>query len=168
MSYTSRIQISETESELCCAYRKTKDLRTKLRIKALILFKEGNFQKQEDLALHLCIGYSTLRRWLKKYTDEGFEKYIREPVRGKPASLVTPEIHKALEDKLKDSYNPLQSYLDAVLWVKQTHGIEFKYHTLRKYMIKHFKTKLKVPRKSHHKKDEQAIEAFFKTAGYIK
>ncbi|MCT4603713.1 MAG: helix-turn-helix domain-containing protein, partial [Marinifilum sp.] len=77
MSYTSRIQIRETESELCCAYRKTKDLRTKLRIKALILFKEGNFQKQEDLALHLCIGYSTLRRWLKKYTDEGFEKYIR-------------------------------------------------------------------------------------------
>ena len=31
-------------------------------------------------------------------------------------------------------------------------------------MIKHFMTKLKVPRKSHYKKDEQAIEAFFKTA----
>ncbi len=31
----------------------------KQRVKALMLFKEGNFQKQEDLVFHLCIGYST-------------------------------------------------------------------------------------------------------------
>lgn len=168
MSHASRIEIRETESELRSAYHKTKDSRIKLRIKALILFKEGNFKKQEDLASHLCIGYSTLRRWLRKYTDERFENYIKEPVRGKPQSLVGSELHKALEKKLKDSGNPLQSYLDAIVWVKEKHGIELKYHTLRKYMINHFKTKLKVPRKSHYKKDEQAIEAFFKTTGYIK
>lgn len=36
----------------------------------------------------------------------------------------------------------------------------------RKYMIFHFKTKLKSQRKSHYKKDEQAIETFFKTPKY--
>jgi len=30
-------------------------------------------------------------------------------------------------------------------------------------MIKHFKTKLKSPRKSHYKKDQQAVNAFLKT-----
>ncbi|MGY0408373.1 MAG: hypothetical protein ACWIPJ_08480 [Polaribacter sp.] len=39
-----------------------------------------------------------------------------------------------------------------------------KYNTLRTYLIRHFKTKIKVPRKSHYKKDDQAIEAFFKTS----
>lgn len=164
MSYSSKIEISEGFTELRSAYHKIRDTRIKLRVKALILFKEGNFKKQEDLASHLCIGYSTLKRWLKKYSEESFDSYILEPERGKPKSLVTPELHEALANKLKDSQRPLQSYLDAVVWVKEQHGIELKYHTLRKYMIKHFKTKLKVPRKSHYKKDDQAIEAFFKTA----
>jgi len=163
MSYASRIKIKEAESVLSSAYHKVSDSRIKLKIKALILFRKGNFKKQEDLSSHLCIGYSTLRRWLKDYMTKGFESYIKEPVRGKPKSVVSPELHQALENKLKDSQTPLQSYLDAVMWVKANHGIEIKYHSLRNYMIKHFKTKLKVPRKSHYKKDQQAIEAFFKT-----
>lgn len=163
MSYVSRVKIKEPKSELSSAYYNTTNSRMRLKIKALLLFKEGKFKKQEDLACHLCIGYSTLRRWLKKYMDESFESYIKEPCRGRPKSVVSADLHKALEDKLKDSKNPLQSYLDAVYWVKEKHGVDLKYHTLRQYMIKHFKTKLKVPRKSHYKKDQQAIEVFFKT-----
>ena len=164
MSYASRIVIKESEEELNSAYHKIRDARTKLKVKSLLLFKKGNFKKQEDLAMHLCIGYSTLRLWLKKYTDEGFSSFIKVPVRGKPKSLITPELHQALEDKLTDSKQPLQSYKEAVIWVEEVHNKKLGYHTLRKYMIKHFKCKLKVPRKSHYKKDEQAIEAFFKTA----
>ena len=166
MSYASRITVKETEAELLSAYHKQKDSRIKLKIKSLILFKKGNFQKQEDLADHLCIGYSTLRLWLRKYANEGFESFIKKPIKGKPKCLVTPDIHQALDAKLKDSHDPLQSYVEAVNWVEETQGVKLGYHALRKYLIKHFKTKLKVPRKSHYKKEEQAIEAFFKTAGY--
>lgn len=168
MSHASKIVIKETKKELDSTYHKIKNQRVKLKIKALIIFKEGNFKSQENLASNLCIGKATLERWLKKYAEEGFEEYKREPTRGKPKTLVSPSLHIALEKKLKDSENPLQSYLDAVKWVKETHHIELKYHTLRNYLIKHFKTKLKVPRKSHYKKDDQAIEAFFKTAGNAK
>ncbi len=164
MSHASRIKIKETEEELNSVYHKLKDQRIKLKVKALIFFKAGNFKTQEDLAFRLCIGPATLRRWLKKYSNKGFENYIKEPVRGKPKSVVSKDLHKALENKLQDFENPLQSYLDAVKWVKETYNTEIKYHTLRNYLINHFKTKLKVPRKSHHKKDEQAIESFFKTA----
>ncbi len=131
MSYTSGIKVRETESMLRYVYHKTKGSRMKLRVKALLLFNERNFQKQEDLAFHLFIGYSILRRWFKKYMDEGFENYIREPVRGKPKSPVTPELNMALANKLKDSHNPLLSYLNAVIWVKETHGIALKYHSLK-------------------------------------
>ena len=168
MSYTSRIKIIETEEDLNLTYHKIKDRRIKLKVKSLILFKEGNFKNQEDLANHLCIGYSTLRLWLKKYSTEGLAAFIREPARGKPQCTITPEIHKVLEQKLNNSHDSLKGYWHAVIWIKETTGIEIGYQALRKYMIKHFKTKLKAPRKSHYKKEEQAIEAFFKTTGSIR
>ena len=102
MSHASQIVIKETGAELLSAYHKQKDPRIKLKVKALILFKEGNFKKQEDLAMHLCIGYSTLRLWLRKYRDEGIKNYTKVPARGKPKCLVTPDIHQSLENKLKD------------------------------------------------------------------
>jgi len=73
-------------------------------------------------------------------------------------------IHKELEDKLNNSRDPLLGYWGAVSWVRDNFGIEVKYNTLRTYLIRNFKTKLKSPRKSHYKKNEQAIEAFKKTA----
>ena len=93
MSHASKIIIEETEKELLIAYNKQKDSRVKLRIKALLLFKKGKFKKQEDLAAHLCIGYSTLRLWLRKYSNEGFNSFIKVPLRGKPQCFVTADIH---------------------------------------------------------------------------
>lgn len=168
MSYASRIKVKETAEELDLIYHKTKDQRIKLKVKSLMLFKEGNFKKQEDLANHLCIGYSTLRLWLRKYSINGLEAYVREPDRGKPQCTITPEVHEALEQKLNDSHDALKGYWHAVVWIKENVGLDVGYQALRKYMIKHFKTKLKAPRKSHYKKEEQAIEAFFKTTGNIR
>lgn len=53
-------------------------------------------------------------------------------------------------------------YNDAVIWVRNKHNIDINYHTLRSFMIVNFGTKLKQPRKSHYKKDEQAFETFKK------
>ncbi len=72
-------------------------------------------------------------------------------------------MHQVISEKLHDSKNPLLGYFDAVNWLEKEHKKSVKHHTLRAYMIRHFKTKLKHPRKSHYKKDEQAIEAFKKT-----
>jgi len=47
-------------------------------------------------------------------------------------------------------------------WVRDNFGLEIKNNTLRTYLILHFKTKIKAPRKSHYKKDDQTIEAFLK------
>ncbi len=82
----------------------------------------------------------------------------------KSLKLLPLEIHQGLSEKLKDAKHSLRGYWDAQQWVLSHYGVEVKYHWLRAYMIKHFKTKLKSPRQSHYKKDDQAVKAFLKTA----
>lgn len=163
MSRKTKIIVSESTTELDALYSQSKNHRTRLKIKSLILFKENKYKNQEQLAVHLCIGYSTLRLWLNKYSKDGLASFIEQPRRGHPKSCITPEIHNALKEKLNESTDPLKGYWEAVEWVKKEFGTKVGYQALRNYMIKHFKTKLKAPRKSHYKKDEIAIEAFLKT-----
>lgn len=163
MSYKSRIKVKEDLEFLKKSYSKQKDSRIKLRIRSLILLFEFPDKKQEDIASHLCIGHSTLKRWYKTYREDGFLSFISINTGGNKKSIIPEKVHSGIEEKLNDSSNPLLGYWDATLWVQSNFGIDIKYHTLRKYMIKHFKCKLKMPRKSHYQKDEQAIEAFFKT-----
>ena len=93
-----------------------------------------------------------------------FRVLFKHQVWGNKASIISKEIHKKLSDKLNDSANPLKGYWEAQQWVRDNFGLEIKYNTLRTYLIRHFKTKIKTPRKSHYKKDDQAIEAFLKTS----
>jgi len=101
---------------------------------------------------------------LTQYRKSGVSGIIIKPTRNKKSKIITPAIHQGLKEKLEDSNNPLHGYWDAQNWVLKEFGVQVQYHWLRQYLIKHFKTKLKTPRKSHYKKDEQAINAFLKTS----
>ena len=154
MARKSNIEVKESIESLKKVYFTEKNHRIRTRIKCLILLKEKKFKGQLEIAIHLGVDYATVKRWLKQYNEEGLKSLIIFKSGGKRKSLLT---------KLNDSNEPLLGYWDAVLWVNNNHGIEIKYNTLRTYLIRHFKTKLKAPRKSHYKKDEQVIEAFKKT-----
>jgi transposase len=93
--------------------------------------------------------------------------YISNEPQIRPSKIITPQIHDALEARVNSSDSPFLGYWEAQQWVEETFNVPIKYHWLRKYLITHFKTKLKSPRKSHYKKDEQAIEAFLKTAKHV-
>jgi hypothetical protein len=49
-----------------------------------------------------------------------------------------------------------------VYWVKTELSKDIKYITFVKYAERHFTTKIKVARKSHAKKDEEAVNTFKK------
>ncbi len=163
MPKASKISIIETPHQLKKHLQLAVNHKIKLKIKSLLLLQEGNIKRQIDIASHLCIGFSTLKEWYRDYSVNGIDSFLKIKAKGKPKSLIPQEVHKSLELKLNDSEDPLLGYWDAVIWVKNKHQLEIKYATLRKYMITNFGTKLKSPRKSHYKKDEQAIEAFLKT-----
>lgn len=164
MGRQANIIVNESLKELKTLYKKESNQRLRLRLKCLIYTKENKYKTQTILATHLGIDYSSLKRWFKQYKEEGLACYLKIKSGGNKASVITDEVHKKLEEKLHDSSNPLKGYWEAQQWIKDSFGLDIKYNTVRTYLIRHFKTKIKAPRKSHYKKDEQAIEAFFKTS----
>ena len=163
MARPTNIVIKESLDFLKKMYSEERNHRIRIRIKCLILLKEARLKGQLEIANHLSVDYATVKRWLKQYKEEGIKSLTILRNGGQRRSAISHEVHQSLSAKLNDSTQPLLGYWDAVLWVNNNHGLEIKYNTLRTYLIRHFKTKLKAPRKSHYKKNEQAIEAFKKT-----
>lgn len=159
------INIKETIEELDLRYRNSKNFKIKRRIKSLILTKSNRFNTREQLAKYLGIDVKTLYVWTKTYQDEGLDAMLTMSGGGKRREKITEAIKKELEVKLNDSTSPLQGYIDAVDFVRTKFNIEINYHTLRSFMIVNFGSKLKQPRKSHYKKDENSFEDFKKTSG---
>lgn len=157
------IHISETIEELEKRRKKVTSHKFKTRILSLILTKERKFRSRDDLAAYLGVSLSCLKNWTNTYVKHGLEELLTFKTKGHRRNVITAEIQKALSAKVHDSENPFLGYKDAQQWVKKEYGLHIEYNTLRTHLIRHFKTKLKSPRKSHYKKDEQAIEAFKKT-----
>jgi len=162
MSYPSKVIIKERLEYLEKLRKNSSNPKRKQKLKGLILFKKYPDKTQQEIANKIGYCNSAFRVWLRTYKNEGLDIMLNEKPKGKPKSVISAEVHQALSDKLNDSKTPLLGYWDAVLWVEQNFGQVINYETLRQYLIRNFKTKLKMPRKSHYKKDEQAIEAFKK------
>ena len=163
MPQQAEINIKEGLEYLKSLRKKETNHRLKTRIQSLILTKERKFKRRVDLANHLGIGIASLDRWTKVYKESGLDAMLIISNGGVRRNSVPEEVHKGLEEKVYDSENPFLGYWDIKEWVKEKYNLDLKYNTLRTYMIRNFKTKLKAPRKSHYKKDEQAIQAFKKT-----
>ncbi|OEK09882.1 hypothetical protein A8C32_10255 [Flavivirga aquatica] len=168
MSKKVDFELKESILELQILRKKTKSSRIEKRLLFLILKDEAKYSTREQLADYLNINEATLRIWSKIYIESGLASLLTISSGGPNNTKVSSNVHKGLEEKLNDSSNPLLGYNDAVSWVKKTFDIDIKYNTLRTYMKRHFGTKLKVPRKSHYKKEEQAIDVFKKLSNSTK
>lgn len=163
MGKSSRLIVLESDQELVKLKNLQTDLKSEKRIECLRLLKSKRFATQEETAHYLGISRQTIVRWITAYNQGSIEGLLPEKTRKKKSKIITSEIHQALAKRVNSSDTPFLGYWDATDWVKAEYGVTVKYHWLRKYLIKHFKTKLKSPRKSHYKKDDQAIDAFLKT-----
>ena len=157
--------IIESLKELKKIRSKQANLYLQKRVDCLIFIKTSRFGTRQEVANFLGINIRTQERWINKYKKGGLELLLSDESKIRESKIITPEIHLALETKVNSSDSPFLGYWEAQQWVENTFGVTVKYHWLRKYMVTHFKTKLKSPRKSHYKKDEQAIDNFFKTTG---
>jgi len=157
-------KITESVEDLRALKRKVPSYRVKTRLESLILIKGNTFKNLDDIAAHLSIGVRTLNRWLRDYYKDGIESTLQIGSGGKRRCNISPNLHEALKEKLHNAEDPFLSYSEAVTWVQKNYSQTIKYNTLRMYLIRQFKSKLKQPRKSHYKKDDEAIAAFKKTA----
>lgn len=163
MAKPQEFKIIESRDVLKNLRRSQKSIRLEKRVLWLIYIQENKFKTRRELCAYLDITPRTQERWTKKYVNNGIESLLSDIPKNKKSKIITPEIHNGLAERLNSSDSGFLGYWDAQQWVQQQYNIEVKYHWLRKYLIKHFKTKLKSPRKSHYKKDDQAVDAFLKT-----
>ena len=164
MAKYAELQIKEELIDLKKLLLKYRGERTRKRIRAIISLKEKTFETRQGLADDLKVHIRTLERWVNKYKNDGLQVLIQKETRQKVSKFIDAESYDLLSNKLNDAKNPLLSYVEALEWFNKETGQQIKYQNLRYHIRRHFKSKLKVPRKSHVKKDVEAEQAFLKTA----
>lgn len=155
--------VLESEKELRLLLKKKTTDRVRGRLKALLLLKQGKVHYQSQLAAKLGFTEKTIREWLKLYESEGLSSLIAIRVGGNRDSVLPQKVLQFIEMQLNNAQTTITSYVELQQLIEDTFGETVNYKTLNGYCNRVFKSKLKVSRKSHYKKDDQAIEAFKKT-----
>ena len=157
------ISVKESVEELNRLKNSQTSLAKEKRVTALIRIVKEQDATRQDLSNYLGVDRKTLRIWLKEYKVGGIDNLLEVRSKHKGSVIITEEIHNGLKARVMDSHNCFRGYWDAQRWVEEKFGVDANYHLIRRYLIQHFGTKVKKPRKSHIKKDPRAV-ALFKNA----
>ena len=155
------ITVKESVNFLNKQYSKSKSRLEQDRIKVLLYIKENKYVHQSDLAKKLGRNEKTIREWLKLYSAKGFESLVTIKSGGNNTRTLSDQVIKLIEEKVTDTKTTITSYVELLLLLEEQTGERIAYGALYSHCRRKFKTKLKVARKSHYKKDPKA-EAFFK------
>jgi transposase len=136
------------------------------RIKAIIEFKkhEQTGISKRAVADVIGVNHNSVQAWRKMYETGGIEAILSYQKQSGRPSGITKEEHQKIESKLKDPKNGLRGYVELLNWMEEEFKKTFKYNTVLKYSYRHFQSKVKVARKSHVKKDHEAVATFKKTS----
>jgi len=139
----------------------------------LYLLKSGSCRTRLEVAETLAIHRNTIGHWLKRYEHGGLNALMTiEDPGAKPGQKTLPQadllshslfahlmVIDSLAERLKEE-SGFRSYGEIQMWLFHTHRLEVNYKTVYRIVRYDMKAKLKVPRKSHKKKNEQEIEDF--------
>ena len=139
------------------------------RLRVLLICKknESTGISKKQIALLAGVDPNSVQRWRTLYINSGIEGLMEHQKIGFKPSVFTETEHQLLEEKLNDSENGLQGYVELKEWLEKEVGKSFNYNTLLFYCIRNFKSSVKVARKYHAKKDENAVNTFKKNFGKI-
>lgn len=170
MSNSLFIPVKESVQELNTLLRKSIPF-LKPRIQLLLTMKKNGNKPISKRALMeqtgLC-SYS-VQKWRNLYATGGIEQLLLHNKIGFKRSIIDGKTKQKLETKLNDAENGLRGYKELLEWVVTEFKTEISYNTLYKFCRKNFGTKIKVARKYHAKKDEEAVSTFKKTSvEYVK
>jgi transposase len=166
MSLPLQITVTQSISELRQLQRSHGELIAK-RMLMLIEIKRHDktgISKRELSAL-TGINHNSIVKWRKMYTQSGIGPLLKHGrVGGFKKSVVSKDEHNKIAAKLNDPKNGIRGYTELLDWVNTELSKDMKYITLVKYAERHFGSKIKTARKSHVKKDEEAVATFKKTS----
>lgn len=134
------------------------------KLKMLIIIKQSqNALNKNELADHVGVNHNSIQKWRNKYLSGGIKKLLLDGRVGFKPSVISKETHEQIRLKLNNPEGAFTSFKDLQQWVDVNFKKGINYNSLRHYVKRHFGAKLKVARKSHVKKDKEAVQVFKKT-----
>jgi len=165
MSKAKQLYVKESVSELKkLLVGRSVTISNRIRMLILIKNNEGASLSKQALGKMLGVSSSSTQIWRKLYERGGLNFLLEDKRIGFKPSLISQEEHEQLESKLNNPTNGLRGYVELQAWIRHEFEKTIKYNTLLKYCGRHFGSKSKIARKSHAKKDFQAVEDLKKTS----
>jgi hypothetical protein len=165
MSHALSISVKESMATLKLLYRKTSPF-LQPRLKLLMVLKKHDGQAVSKRAIMeqtgLC-SYS-VHKWRTLYYNGGIDGLLSHNKKGFKPKLISKDQHIKLKSKLATPENGLRGYKELQEWINKEFRLDLPYVTVYKYCKREFGTKIKVARKYHAQKDEEAVALFKKTS----
>ena len=158
------IQVKESLKELSVLRKNSTETVSK-RLLMLIEIKKNKGQSlaKRELSRRIGVDPNSITNWKKLYEEQGIDGMIIDGRIGFKPSVINKEEHKAIKKLLHNPRSGIRGYTELLQWVKTELGKDMLYITLLKYVERNFNSKIKIARKSHVKKNEEAVTAFKKT-----
>jgi transposase len=154
-------EISETAEELLDMMKNEKKARFRDRLRMLWFLKTGEAETIMRAAELCGVSRLTAAEWFRRYETGGIpELLLLKTVPGRKRKIFG-EVEESLKERLSQPEG-FASYDEARIWILENHGLDIKYKTVHKTIRYRLKSKLKTPRPSHMKKDEDEEKEFKK------
>lgn len=166
MAILQTITVAESSEQLSKLVGKCTSS-TRPRLKMLLAIVDG-ITSTNELAHKTKCNRDSIRKWKNIYQSKGLEGLLAEGRGGNRPSTLNDKQKEELEKKLSNPKGGFTSYKQATDWINKTFGVDMNYHAVNMYLKRSFGTKLKVGRKTHVNKDENATALFKKPVAEVK
>lgn len=163
MSSPKTFRIKESESEIKKLMKSSPAMIAK-RLQALLVFKrnQDSGMSKRVVADEIGVNHNSVQAWRSLYIAGGIKMLISHSNTGYKPSKITQEQEQALKKQLNDPHNGMVGFIELLAWFNKTFQTDINYKTFHGFVVRKFNAKIKVARKTHIKKDAQAVAAFKK------
>ena len=137
------------------------------RLRMLYFIKISKYDYRSAIATKLGRRPTTIGDWIKCYESGGLSKLLEIKSGGNNTAHISDRAKAYISQKLSDSHTTITSYIELQAHIAEDLSEDINYGALYAHCRRKHKSKLKVSRKSHYKKDPKAEKAFKKPTKYL-
>lgn len=166
MAHPKRFTIKEDMATLRKELRRAKSQTMLNRMRVLMYYKK---HEQKGISKHavaeaLGVDPGSAMQWRNAYIAGGLVGLLSHNWKGNRPSVIKPDQREALRQKLHEPGNGLRGFTELLAWFNDQFNEQVQYSTMNKFVKRNYGAQCKVARKSHVKKDPEAVVAFKKTS----
>ncbi len=152
-------EISECEDELLDMIKKEKKGRFRDRLRLLWLLKTGEAETVTRAAELCGVSRLTAAEWFRRYKNGGITELLRIKTVPGRSRAVPAGVAEDLKKRLSEPEG-FGSYGEIRIWLLENYNLDIAYKTVHKTVRYYLRSKLKAPRPSHIKKNEDEVREF--------